>query len=138
MKNLEKAIAESKTMREAAHKLGLPFSTFKRQAKKAGLYNPNQSGKGIIKSKLTLEDILIKGDKKVKGLRVRLIKEGVFEDICNECGLTEWNGKPITLELHHNNGDNTDNRIENLSILCPNCHAQTPSFRKPNYAPVAE
>ena len=42
--------------------------------------------------------------------------------------MTEWQGKPIPLELHHINGDNTDNRLENLQLLCPNCHAQTETY----------
>jgi len=52
------------------------------------------------------------------------------EDKCEICGCTnEWQNKPITLELHHINGDHYDNRLENLQILCPNCHSQTKNFR---------
>jgi len=48
---------------------------------------------------------------------------------CTECGLTNlWNNKPISLQLDHINGDNMDNRIENLRWLCPNCHSQTPLY----------
>lgn len=42
---------------------------------------------------------------------------------CECCGLSEWLGKPITLEVHHINGDRLDNSLENLQILCPNCHS---------------
>jgi 5-methylcytosine-specific restriction endonuclease McrA len=53
--------------------------------------------------------------------------------ICIEkCGLSEWQGNPLVCELHHINGDSTDNRIENLQILCPNCHSQTDNFRSRN------
>ena len=48
---------------------------------------------------------------------------------CQNCGLEEWLNSPIALECHHINGDNTDNRDENLLLLCPNCHAQTENYR---------
>ena len=48
---------------------------------------------------------------------------------CENCQLTEWQGKPIPLEIHHINGINTDNRLENLQLLCPNCHALTDNYR---------
>jgi Zn finger protein HypA/HybF involved in hydrogenase expression len=51
---------------------------------------------------------------------------------CNECGITDWNGKDIILEIDHINGDNTDNRIENLRYLCPNCHSQTSTYKGRN------
>jgi Zn finger protein HypA/HybF involved in hydrogenase expression len=51
---------------------------------------------------------------------------------CTCCGIKEWNGKSITLEIDHINGDNTDNRIENLRYLCPNCHSQTETYKGKN------
>jgi 5-methylcytosine-specific restriction endonuclease McrA len=65
-------------------------------------------------------------------LKERLLAAGYKERRCEDCGLAEWNGKPIPLELHHVNGDSTDNRIENIRILCPNCHAQTATYRGKN------
>ncbi len=61
-------------------------------------------------------------------LRERLLKiKGIR--ICDCCGLSEWRGQPIALEVHHINGKNTDNRLKNLQILCPNCHSQTDNYR---------
>ena len=48
---------------------------------------------------------------------------------CEVCGLIEWQGKPIPLEIHHINGNNIDNRLENLQLICPNCHALTNNYR---------
>ena len=60
------------------------------------------------------------------------ITNGLLLEKCYSCGITEWQGKPILLELEHRNGSNTDNRIENLELLCPNCHSQTSTFRGKN------
>lgn len=61
-------------------------------------------------------------------LRLRLLADGLKEARCEQCGLTEWRGRPAPLQLHHINGDGRDNRPENLQILCPNCHSQTDSW----------
>ena len=66
------------------------------------------------------------------GLRKRLIREKLKEARCECCGIEKWNGKPAPLELDHINGNHEDNRFENLQILCPNCHAQTSTYRGRN------
>lgn len=62
-------------------------------------------------------------------LRIRLINEGYKHPSCEVCELSEWNGKPIPLELHHCDGNNKNNELSNLRLLCPNCHAQTETYR---------
>ena len=61
-------------------------------------------------------------------VKLRLLGEGLKENRCEACGLTEWLGRPLSMALHHVNGDGRDNRLENLQLLCPNCHSQTDNF----------
>lgn len=63
-------------------------------------------------------------------LKQRIFDEGIREYKCESCDNTHWLKKPITLELDHINGDNKDNRLENLRLLCPNCHSQTATWRR--------
>lgn len=78
----------------------------------------------------TLEELLQK-DVRISSyeLKIKLLKNGIFKDECVLCKLGPvWRDKPIHLQLDHKNGDGTDNRLENLRILCPNCHSQTETF----------
>lgn len=61
-------------------------------------------------------------------LKLRLIKEGILQHKCYHCGITEWNGQPTPIQLEHIDGDSRNNSLENLTILCPNCHAQTETY----------
>jgi 5-methylcytosine-specific restriction endonuclease McrA len=61
-------------------------------------------------------------------LKARLLREGLKDGRCESCGIDEWMGKPLSKQLHHVNGDGTDNRLENLQLLCGNCHAQTDNW----------
>ncbi len=58
-------------------------------------------------------------------LKLKLLRDGLKERRCERCGKGEWLGEPIPIELHHINGDRFDNRLVNLQLLCPNCHALT-------------
>ncbi len=65
-------------------------------------------------------------------LKERLFEENFFEKKCYSCGGSEWLGHQIPLELHHIDGDPKNNSLNNLVVLCPNCHAQTSNYRGKN------
>lgn len=110
----------------AIEEFGLDISHFTGQGWNVGLkYNP--------KKVTDISEILIEGSfYQSYKLKRRLLKEGLKERKCECCGLSQWQGMDIPLELHHVNGDNCDNRIENLRLLCPNCHALTDNYRGRN------
>ena len=81
--------------------------------------------------KLSLEEILVENSNyQSSNLKNRLIKEGLKENKCEnpKCGITNWYGEQINFHLHHINGNHHDNRLENLQILCPNCHSLTKNY----------
>ena len=79
---------------------------------------------------MPIEDLLVAGRPQTSRthLKNRLLDEGLKENVCELCGLTEWQGQPLRMQLHHDNGDGRDNRLENITFLCPNCHAQTDTW----------
>jgi len=88
--------------------------------------NARKRGDLIVRATaMPIEELLASPNRNRNHIKRRLIKAGLKEERCEACGLTEWLGKPISLELHHVNGDGKDNRLENLQVLCGNCHAQT-------------
>jgi hypothetical protein len=76
-----------------------------------------------------LDVMLVSGRVRNRGnLKRRLIAAGLKDGTCEECGIGEWRGRPLSLALHYVNGDGLDNRLANLRLLCPNCHSQTDNF----------
>lgn len=137
---MESAIRDSYSIAEVCRKIGLKphGSNYKTIKSKIELYNLDIShftgqawnkGKSYSKetARLSLDKILQEGVIYCSDtLKKRLIKQNLKK---NECELCHISGEKVGLELHHINGDHYDNRIENLQILCPNCHSKTPNFR---------
>jgi hypothetical protein len=67
-----------------------------------------------------------------KTIKQHLLRAGILENRCDWCGLTEWRGRPISIQIDHVNGLRNDHRVENLRMLCPNCHSQTDTFAAKN------
>lgn len=125
------------SMAEAAVILNLHFNSFKKRAIELNCYKPNQPGLGLKKTvaKIPLADIIELGKyphyQSFK-LKNRLINEGIKKNVCETCGCSVWQGKPINMELHHIDGNRQNHRLDNLRLLCPNCHSQTDTFRAKN------
>lgn len=78
-----------------------------------------------------ISELLLLGKSRYN-IKLRLLKAGILTNRCEECGLSEWRGKPLSIQIDHINGVRNDNRLENLRMLCPNCHSQTETFASKN------
>lgn len=144
IKEFRDAVQGSYSIAQALTKLGVSpkggnYRVFKKFEKLYGIDTSHFTGQGHLKGKthkfntIPLEEILVKDyEYNSNKLRKRLISEGIKEHKCECCGLNEWLGEPIPLELDHIDGDHYNNSLENLKILCPNCHAKTPTYRGKN------
>ena len=96
--------------------------------------------RGDIKARpygMPFEELLVQQPRNRYNIKLRLIAAGIKENRCERCGIDEWRDAELSLCLHHINGDRHDNRLENLQLLCPNCHSQTPNFGSKNKRPLA-
>jgi hypothetical protein len=142
------AVKTSTSIRQVLNKLGLKeaggnYSITKTRIKNLGLDTSHFKGQAWNKGKTLgprkpVEELLVNDRKhpyQSFKLKNRLLQEGIKIHQCECCGITEWRKKPTPLELDHINGINYDNRLENLRLLCPNCHAQTDTYRGRNKTP---
>jgi hypothetical protein len=78
---------------------------------------------------IPLEYLLVEGRRTNRShLKLRLLDAGLKENRCEICGISTWLDRPLNAQLHHRNADGTDNRLENIQFLCPNCHSQTDTY----------
>lgn len=132
---IEQFVKDSYSYRELANKFGYSqngggtMASLKKMVKELKLDTSHFKGQGWNKENYCYETFQENTPKKRSGIINPLI--ALRGRKCEKCGSTSWLGQPINLEIHHINGIRTNNSLENLQLLCPNCHSYTENFRKP-------
>lgn len=138
-KHFINTVKNSKSMLEASIKLNIHYTTLRKYAKIYNMFNTNMTRVGIkynrIKGKIPLNDIIYENkhpNYSSNKLRKRLLSDKIKDKCCERCKLFKWLNDDIPLELHHKDGNRKNHFIDNLQLLCPNCHSKTDTYRGKN------
>jgi len=142
-KEFEELVYSSNSIREVIEKMGLKsaggnYASFHNRVKRLSLdishfsKDPWNKGQKFGPQRELSEYFSNKYSITSHKLRRRLIREGYFEHKCSKCLNDIWMGSPMPLELNHIDGNHLNNSLNNLEIICPNCHALTPNYRGKN------
>ncbi len=139
--DLKLAVKNSLSTRTALKELGLKpaggnYKNIKKHIERLGLDVSHHTGQGYLRGKthsyskpIPLKEVLVSTSYySTSMLKTRLIKEGLLKNKCATCNINSWLKKELVLHLDHINGVNIDNRLNNLRLLCPNCHSQTDTY----------
>ena len=136
-------VLESATFVEVLRKLwyttqsGGPYKTIKKRIKLLNIDTSHMthqcSNSHGFKRLFTNDEIFCKNSRYQGKVRIRVLQDKLIPYKCAVCGNTgKWNNKQLTLTLDHINGDHSDNRLENLRFICPNCDSQQDTYAGKN------
>ena len=134
---LSEIVKSSYSNREVARKLGYAvdgggtMASLKKMYEELNLDTSHFKGQGWNKENYNY-DTFTNGTKKKNGKSTATPLIALRGRKCECCGLSEWLGQPINLEVHHVDGNRSNNDLSNLQLLCPNCHSYTPTFTRKN------
>lgn len=118
------------TLHEASAELNMTTVSLWRRAKKLGIkWADKKIHKGGAE-KIPLNEILEGKHPSYQTLKLkkRLLREGIKKNKCEICTIEEWNNLPLTMQLDHIDGNSHNHKLENLRMICPNCHSQTETY----------
>jgi hypothetical protein len=145
--HIQETVKQSISIRQCLLSLGIAgqggnYRIFHRYIKKHGIDTSHFLGMAANRGKkhtdlnrakiFTIQDMFINPHISSHKLRKRLISDNIFPHQCSYCQFSNWNDQPIPLELDHIDGNHQNNQLINLRLLCPNCHAQTSTYRGKN------
>ena len=108
------------THREAAEHFGFWSATWDKAIQRGDIR--------VRPRRMSIEELLAGKKRSRNHIKARLFDARLLQQRCQECNLDTWRGRPVSMHLDHINGIKNDNRLENLRMLCPNCHSQTPTY----------
>ena len=143
IEQLRAAVADSRSMRQVLSRLnvvpaGGNYDVLRKAIRHWQLDTSHFTGQAWNRRRVTGPkhpiDVYLSNEKPIQSSRLakRLLAEQILPRRCYSCNRTRWLDGAIPLELHHVNGDRSSNQLSNLRLLCPNCHALTPTYRGKN------
>lgn len=129
-KEIQEAYEKYDTLHLASSELKMTTVSLWRRAKKLGLRWKDKNYRPLDPKKIPTQEIIegLHPYYQTLKLKKRLMADGIKENKCEICGITEWNGKLLMMQLDHVDGNSHNHRLSNLRMTCPNCHSQTETF----------